>query len=210
MVREPQLRDAAELLRKELAVLNFNLPANKALDIVVKLKGYGGYQAYVAKHGSPPKRGEKSTTRAFSLKAASFEQTVARLRETFNNEEWPFFPRSDWELDAINRDTKLDYWTWCLHQAEACDDIRFYLDEAYVMKISNVEGHRDGWWWFSDRDWRFLRDGAAAPAGVLYNGPFTTEKLAQSDLARGHPLTVAVHYGEASGSATRGNYDKGL
>jgi hypothetical protein len=48
VVREPKIRDAAQILREQLAELGFALPNQKSLDIAAKMKGYAGYQAYSA------------------------------------------------------------------------------------------------------------------------------------------------------------------
>jgi hypothetical protein len=39
-------RDAADILRAQLAELGFALPTQKSLDIVAKMKGYAGYPMY--------------------------------------------------------------------------------------------------------------------------------------------------------------------
>jgi hypothetical protein len=33
--------------------------------------------------------------------------------------EHPDYPRSDWEYEVANRDTRLGYWDWAYHQVES-------------------------------------------------------------------------------------------
>jgi hypothetical protein len=192
VVREPKIRDAAQILREQLAELGFALPNQKSLDIAAKMKGYAGYQAYSAMVKDVPAPAVSSSdSNSQEPPTLSAVELVARqLAEHFGAEnEWPRYPRAEYDREYRERDTSLEYWEWCVHQAEPDEDIWFYCEDAYVIEIEGVSREKDGWWWLTDADWRFLRDGTEPQAGLKFNGPFTTERRAKLDLAAGHPLT---------------------
>lgn len=164
-----------------------NLPPVAENNVVAKLL------AEVAARGislEVIRRGLQEVGRAGYAGENTVEHQAHRLAEHFGlHEEWPRFCRDDWKYEVENGDTNLGYWDWCVHQAEADEDILFHLEEAFILNVDSNDPEKSGWWWLTNPDWRFLMEtGSQSLPGVKLNGPFNTEKGAKEDLAAGHPL----------------------
>lgn len=205
MVREPKIRDAAQILREQLAEMGFTLPNQKSLDIAAKMKGYAGYQMYSQHHPDEktPKT-EKSANPAQSwlvelTQAAHSTATDAmRLAEKFDlHGEWPRFCRQDWRYEVDNRDTHLGYWEWCVHQSEGDEETSLYLENAYLVNFSDLTTHRSprvtGWAWVTDKN-DIVFDGSK-PLPPVYAGLFDTPEEAIETMEETHPFTRRWYVG---------------
>ena len=208
MVREPKIRDAAQILREQLTLLGFDLANQKSLDIAAKMKGYAGYQMY--SQLNPEEKGSKASkslaagmsskqesSDSAELRGFGVEKTARELAEVFGlHGEWSRYCREDWQYEVANRDTHLGYWDWCVHQAESDGDIMLYLKEAYLVDLGDLTRYhakqQHGWAWLTDSNVNFEGSGPIPP---VYQGPFPDFEKARAALKESHPLTKQVFIG---------------
>lgn len=199
VVREPKIRDAAQILREQLAEIGFTLPNQKSLDIAAKMKGYSGYQMYSQMHPNEKAHkaerteGTSSSEQSGLARGAQITAIEAmRLADKFDlHGEWPRFCRADWKYEVDCGYTHLGYWEWCVHQSEGDEDTSLHLEEAYLVNLFELTAHRSpretGWAWVTDKN-DIVFDGSK-PLPPVYAGPYDTAEEALEEMENTHPFT---------------------
>lgn len=57
--------------------------------------------------------------REYDKEGELFEEGTPEWFEAKHGQEHPEWPKSDWQYDVVNGDTKLGYWLWVAHNVES-------------------------------------------------------------------------------------------
>jgi len=114
MVREPNLKNAVEIIRAEFAAAGIKLPYQKTLDVVAKSKGYSGYEHYLKVQADSAKKegvtpvAEGADPRPFKTEIVFGSERVSALEHGTQKERAAALDESEWfsfatqaELDAF-------------------------------------------------------------------------------------------------------------
>jgi hypothetical protein len=131
MVREPNLKNAVEIIREEFAAAGIKLPYQKTLDVVAKSKGYAGYEHYLKAQADGSKNCEATADaadpRPFKTELVFGSERVAALEHGTHAQRIAALGES--ECFSFATEAELDAFSQGVEAAEGWLDYQV-VDEA--------------------------------------------------------------------------------